>query len=404
MKVLYIHAVGPWGGSSRSLFEAISNLPENSVDPYFILVEGTSLNYFSKISKNIITTKGLTRFDNTQYGHYRGLRWLILLRELYHLPFTFNAIYKAKKQFKNVDIIHVNDFLELIPMLFAKFMFKAPVVMHVRCVSRLKKKSIRTYFVDKIIKKYANAIVSIDETTKASLSPDLKVDVIHNSFTAKYADIEDKEFNSKIGALKNDSFKIGFVGSLMHAKGIFELVEAARILKEKGKNADILFVGGEAPFGKGIKEWVIRSLGFRQFMKKQLMEKIKEYKLESSIYLSGHTNDIQRAYEKMDVICVPGHADAPGRQVIEAAFSSVPTILAITNPIKDTLQHMETGIAVPLRNNEKLAEAIEYFIDRPEEAKRMGNNARELAALNFDPKRNSKKILEIYKRIFTLKN
>lgn len=404
MKVLYIHAVGPWGGSSRSLLESIKNFPDGSIEPCFILAKGSSNQYFDKLSNEIITVNGLTRFDNTEYSYYQRFRWLVLLRELYFFPFTLFAIAKARKKFKKIDLIHINDLVDIIPLFLVKILFNKPTVIHVRCVSRLNQKALRTRVVSWILKKYADAIISIDETTKSSLCYSLNIDVIHNSFTPIYSEKLDKIFNDRISRLEFNKFKVGFVGSLMKGKGIFELLDAANIVINSGYDVLFLYVGGEAPMNKGFIGWLIKKLGLRHYMKDELENKIKEYGLENHVLLLGYTNDVQRAYEKMNVICVPGHYDAPGRQVIEAAFSGVPTILAITKPKPDTLIPFITGLHVPIKDANKLAEAIIYCIKNPIKTKQMGEEAKNLARKNFTPTVNSKKILEVYKRVLTNKN
>ncbi len=72
-------------------------------------------------------------------------------------------------------------------------------------------------------------------------------------------------------------------------------------------------------------------------------------------------------------------------------------ILAISKPKSDTLVQHKTGIAVPIRDAEKLAEAIIFCINNKEKLKKMGKMLLILQK-NFDPK-NSLKILKIYKNI-----
>jgi len=74
MRVLYIDGVGPFGGASRSLFEAVRALKREGVKPYFIAANGTALDFYGQVAEELIATRGLTRFDNTQYSHYRGVR------------------------------------------------------------------------------------------------------------------------------------------------------------------------------------------------------------------------------------------------------------------------------------------------------------------------------------------
>ncbi|HEY0233840.1 MAG TPA: glycosyltransferase family 1 protein, partial [Afipia sp.] len=85
MKVLYIHMAGAFGGASRSLYEAVRSFPAGAVTPVFVAPRGSVLDFFSRLGE-VIVARGISQFDNTRYGHYRGLRWLILLREMAYLP------------------------------------------------------------------------------------------------------------------------------------------------------------------------------------------------------------------------------------------------------------------------------------------------------------------------------
>ena len=67
IKVLYIDGVGPFGGASRSLFEAISAIPREEVEPYFLMHDGTARNFYERRAAANETVRGLPRFD-----HYRA--------------------------------------------------------------------------------------------------------------------------------------------------------------------------------------------------------------------------------------------------------------------------------------------------------------------------------------------
>src|SRR5690349_4160488 len=100
MRVLYLDSDVPMGGASRSLYEVVRPLSEDSVEPYFVAVEGTALNFYSQIAKDMVVTRGLTKFDNTRYSYYRGLRWLIVIREIFYFPFTLIALAKARRRWR----------------------------------------------------------------------------------------------------------------------------------------------------------------------------------------------------------------------------------------------------------------------------------------------------------------
>jgi len=87
VSVLYIHHCGVFGGSSRSLLEIIKAFPEKSVKPYLITQKGITSKIFKDLGIETIETIGISQFDNTKIGYYRGFRWLILLREFFYIIF-----------------------------------------------------------------------------------------------------------------------------------------------------------------------------------------------------------------------------------------------------------------------------------------------------------------------------
>lgn len=399
MKVLYIDGDGPFGGASRSLFEAVRALPEGAVEPYFVAARGTALDFYKRVAKDVVTTRGMTKFDNTRYSHYRGVRWLVLLRELFHFPYTIAAILKAKQRWKHVDVIHVNEAVYIIPALIAKWMFRAPLVVHVRSLARVHERSLRCRWLNARLARDADAVVAINENTRATLPAVMPVDVIQNSFTAKNAAHADPALIQKLDALRPTSLKVGFVGNLHYSKGLFEMLEAAKILRAAGRDVEFVLVGGVTISDKGLKAWALAKAGLAQNVDAELHARIQEANLSDSFHLFGPTLDIKRVYDRIDVLCFPSHYDAPGRPVFEAAFSSVPCIVSVDKPCADTLIEGETGLAIPARDPQRLAQAILHFVDNPGEIKRMGANALRLAESNFDPATNARKLFGVYSRV-----
>lgn len=396
LRVLYIDGDGPFGGASRSLFEAVRALPEGSVEPYFVASRGTALDFYRQVAKDIVTTRGMTKFDNTRYSHYRGLRWLILLRELFHFPFTVTALMQARRRWGSVDLIHVNEAVYIIPALLARRLFGVPVVVHVRSLERVDDRSLRCRWLNRRLARDAAAVVAINENTRATLPADMDVHVIQNSFTSKEAPQPDLAIAQKIDALRPTSLKVGFVGNLHHSKGLFELLEAAALLRKRGKDVEFLIVGGVTMADKGLKAWALAKAGLAQNVQADLAQRVADLGLTDSFHLLGPTLDIKCVYDRMDVLCFPSYYDAPGRPVFEAAFSGVPSIVCVDKPRADTLVHGETGLAIPARDVRALADAIQRFADDRGEVQRMGANARKLAHDNFDPTTNARRLLGVY--------
>lgn len=398
MNVLYLDGVGPFGGASRSLFEAIRSLRDRGVRAHFVAARGTALDLYRTVAVDAVDTAGLSRFDNTNYSQYRGIRWLILLREAFHFPHTVLALWRARRRWTGIDLIHVNEVTELIPGLMAKALFRVPLVVHVRS-AQSRRPTWRTRWITGRLRRHADAIIAIDETVRSTLAADLKVDVIQNSFTAKVAAQPDDRLLARLRGLRPGSLKIGFVGNLHVSKGIFELVEAAKLLRREGRDVEFVIIGGHTRPGGGVKGWLLRRAGLAQDVHAELIERIEQAGVSDSFHLLGATQDIQRAYEHMDVIAFPSHFDAPGRPIFEAAFSAVPCITCITTPTPDTLKPGETGLVVPARSPQALADAIRFCEENRAEVKRMGLNAQALARQNFDPATNAGRLAAIYQRV-----
>ncbi|MBK8892436.1 MAG: glycosyltransferase family 4 protein [Dechloromonas sp.] len=398
MRVLYIHLIGAFGGASRSLFETLRAMPKEDVEPVFLTTKGSVTQFFSTLGP-VIETKGLSQFDNTKYSYYRGARWLVLLRELWYLPFTISAIRQAKKQFGHVDLLHLNEFTGLATLWIAKRWFSAPAIVHVRSVARVGVNSWRTKFVNFLFHSTAKAVVAIDQNVRASLPPDLDVSVIHNSFAPAQALGDSPELKAKLQNLRPTALKVGFVGNLLRVKGIEELLEAARILCEEGEDLEFVIVGDDAGSSKGLKSKVLKAFGLQQNVRAEVEAYLDRHGLHDRFHLVGFTANIGQVYSDLDVLCFPSHYDAPGRPIFEAAFFRAPSIVAVCDPKPDTLVNMKTGIAIAPKSVAELAGAIRIFARDRELCKRMGQAAHQLACANFDVRTNASKLLAVYKQV-----
>jgi len=397
MRVLYVHMTGAFAGGSRSLFEAVRALPKGEVQPLFVAPSGSVHDFFAGIGE-VIDAWGLSQFDNTRYSHYRGLRWLVLLRELAFLPSTFLALRRAHRRWKSVDLIHVNEITGIVPWLMARRLFDAPVVVHTRSVVRSDSSSLRTRWIGSLLRNKADAVIAIDETVRDSLPADLAVEVIHNSFSFQVAAEAGKAYADRL-KLRPGSFKVGFVGNLLRVKGILELIEAARLTREHGVDVEFIIVGGEAGRSGTLRSRILNRMKLGQDVGSEVLGKIAEYGLGDRVHMTGFTADIAPAYACMDVLCFPSHYDAPGRPIFEAAFAGVPSIVAVRAPKPDTLVDGVTGLAIPPHDAVALAGAIALLGADRDRARQMGKAAHDLAASQFLPERNSRKLLAVYQRV-----
>ena len=401
LNILYIHSVAEFGGASRSLFELLNAFPEGTVEPIVLLPSGSAADVLQNMACKTVSVKGVSKFDFSEASYYKGLRWLILLRELYFLPFTIMGLWKAKKTYKDIDIIHVNDVFMPISIILAKWLFKKPLIMHVRAVVKKGDKRFRIKLLKKLIDRFVDVVIPIDKTVQKSLPTGVTSIVIHNGFSVDSAlnKLSNNTNNSPSWVKDNKQLTIGFVGNFLKSKGIYELIEAANICKSKKMDIQFVLAGGNAHKMDGFIGRVVALFGFRHNVKKDIDNLINRYELNDIVHQVGFNMNVKNIYDNIDVLCFPSHLNAVGRPIFEAAFSKKPSIVAVDMPLDDTIIPYQTGISIEKPEPQAIADAIEYFYQNPQRKIDMGEKAYALALENFDIYKNAINMLSVYHKL-----
>lgn len=393
LRVLYIHPVAAFGGAARSLLELLRGFPQGAVKACVLAPRGPAAEAFAALGAEVLEVAGLAQFDCTRFGHYRGLRWLIVLRELWLLPGTLLGVLRARRRWPRVDLIHANEVTLLPAALAAKALYRRPLVVHVRSVQLSEGAPVRRALVQWLLRRFADAVVAIDDTVRASLPERLSVDVVRNGFSAEGAQPAPAGSREGGGALR-----VGSVGTLLPLKGVRELLEAARTCAARGSSAQFFIAGSNPrdlsrPWGR-----LMERLGFAYDMEREIREFISAHGLQASVHPLGFVRDVATLYGSLDVVCFPSHLGATGRPVIEAAWLGVPAIAAAA-AAPDAFIPGETGLAVPARDPEALAAAILQLDADRAALRRLGEAARRLAEKHFDSRRNAGQMLSLYERL-----
>lgn len=390
MRVLYLHPAGAFGGASKSLIELyLAAKKQGTIEAVILTPAGTAATAFQKAGMNVVETTGLSQFDHTRYGYYRHLRWLILLRELLYLPVTLIALLRLSRSQATFDLIHVNEITLLPTAILAKWIFKLPMVFHVRSVQHPEQTAWRSRQLFKRLDRLASSVICIDETVRASVPAWLKTTVIHNGISI---DTDDTKHQADA-----DVVNVGMAGVLLRSKGVYEFLQAADILiNERQRKVHFTIAGENARDTTGLKQWLLKKLGFYEDVLAQAKRFVKEHGLESNVTFKGFLPDIRKFYPEMDVICFPSHLNACGRPVFEAALFAIPSIVAIKDPLEDAIISGVTGLAIDHPSPTLLANAIDTLaLDQPFR-KTLGNQARDWARAHFSIENSAAQLLDIY--------
>ena len=199
-------------------------------------------------------------------------------------------------------------------------------------------------------------------------------------FDISRKDLWRAEIRGKLN-IPDDAPVMGFVGRITGDKGINELFAAFRQVLETYPQAYLLLVG-RTEKAESVDEELYRWA-----------------EREPRVIFCGYTNVVEQYLAAMDVYLLPSYREGFGSVVIEAEAMGLPVIVSRIPGPTDAMLPDETGLVVPVKQVEPLAEAMGELIGNVERRAEMGRKGREFASLKFDQKVLVQKILEDRKRL-----
>ena len=193
-------------------------------------------------------------------------------------------------------------------------------------------------------------------------------------------------FEESCGQVRGRVKTVLSIGRFVKRKGFEYLLDAVKILKERGLSLNLTIIG-EGPEEKSIKEKV-QALGLSKEVE------IIPYQPKAKL------NDF---YNLCDVFVLPSITDWKGEQeglglvLLEAMACKKPVIGTNSGGIPDIVKNGETGLLVPEKDPEALADAIQKLLKDKKLAKRLAENGYRFVKENFTTSKIAGKMLRVYK-------
>lgn len=209
------------------------------------------------------------------------------------------------------------------------------------------------------------------------MCPKEKIKVLANGSICGVDAIE--EFNpSKFGnqarkslraahKISPDAFVIGFAGRIVRDKGIVELWEAWRMIRNGHTDLHLL-IAGEFEDQDPVPKDIERAL-----------------REDSRVHLLGKMDNMPAVYAEIDLLVLPSYREGFGMAAIEASAMKLPVVATRIPGCVDAVQDGVTGTLVPSEDPQALAEAILSYIENPELRKKHGEAGRRRALECFRP-------------------
>lgn len=183
---------------------------------------------------------------------------------------------------------------------------------------------------------------------------------------------------------QHDGFNIGYIGTLNYSK-----------LNEN--------------FAKYYESVDIEDSKFTIIGDNENVEDMIEDLNKSNIYdktcIKGYVNDVSKEMQKFDVFSYllnKEHFGTTENVLLEAMAIGLPVVAINQCAEKYLIKHMETGILI--NSVEEYKEAIKYLYNNPNEARRIGQNAKDFVKSKFSVKSTVQSLHDVYSDILDEEN
>lgn len=339
--------------------------------------------FFDKFSFNVILCVLRSRDNLTNQFEEKGIKVQHLGRNKLDPLTVFDIIKLIKRE--NIDLIHCHGYGSANFGRLAKVFTHIPTVVHSHDDDRYYPFYQRIS--DYLLKSYTDLGVAVSEAVKkASIEkrkiPEEKIIVLHNGIIFDEFRIpgEDKIKEEKKKWNLNENIKvIGTIAKLREEKGVEYLIKAIpRVLSEIPNVAFLVVGDGD--------------------LRASLESLAKQLGIEKNIIFAGFMENVSPILATFDLKVLPSITEGFGLVIVEAMTMSKPVIATNVGGVKEILKNEETGLLVPPKDPEALADKIIYLLKNPDKAKALGKRAYE-ESRKFDIRIHVKKLEEQYLKL-----
>lgn len=170
-----------------------------------------------------------------------------------------------------------------------------------------------------------------------------------------------------------------FIGRLLKEKGIFEFIDAIRLVKSQYPQAKFTVLGAIDHANMGA-------------LKPQVLDQLIE---EQLFDYPGYVSDVQPWISASSVFVLPSYREGIPRSTQEAMAMGRPVITTDVPGCRETVLDGVNGFLIPKWDAQALADRMCFFIKNPEKVHQMGQESYKMALHAYDVQKVNDRLLEI---------
>lgn len=176
--------------------------------------------------------------------------------------------------------------------------------------------------------------------------------------------------------LPPDAPLVGVLSRLTRLKGLEDFLQAAALVAAQRPEARFVIVGdGFVPQGRTI----VRDTSYRD----ELLQLASGLGLGNRLVLTGFRPDVAEVLSELTVSVLPSLSEGLSNVLLESMAAAVPVVATTVGGTPEVVRNAQNGLLVPPRDPRALAAAIQYLLDHPRAAARLGDTARRDVADRF---------------------
>ena len=184
------------------------------------------------------------------------------------------------------------------------------------------------------------------------------------------------------------SNRILFAGTVCEKKGIRQLIEAFKLVREQYPEMQLDVFGRDWFFPDG-SSYI------------NMLKTTYDNSFLDQVHFHGNIprEDLYMKYAEATCCVFPSHMETQGLVTLEAMLFGKAVIFSKYGPGPETIKHEETGLLCDVYNPMDIAEKLIWILNHPEEANIMGNRAAQHVRENYNKNTILDKNLSFYKRL-----
>jgi glycosyltransferase involved in cell wall biosynthesis len=236
----------------------------------------------------------------------------------------------------------------------------------------------------------ADLVVTLGEAMREEIVsrgiPEDKIIIVPNAVSGEFLrPLPDGAALKKTLGIADDEHVVGLVSSLVPHEGIGTLLEAVKILNDRGVRTRALIVG-DGP-ERGALQRQAATLGLDAiFTGRVPMARVREFHAVLDVFVVPRTKD------RVCQLVTP-------LKPVEAMASGLAVVVSAVSALGEIVKDKATGMQAPPQDAGALADCLQQLLGDPGLRKKLGDSAREWVAADRTWERNAQRYRDAYGRL-----